>query len=312
MISLKSKIFVAGHNGLVGSAIIRKLRKNGYKNIITVSKKKLDLTNQQKVYKYLKKIRPKFIFIAAAKVGGIYSNSKYKADFITENLLIQTNLIHGAHLNGINELIFLGSSCVYPKKSKQPIKEDYLLSGMLEETNDAYAVAKIAGIKMCQSYNDQYNRNYKCLMPTNTFGPNDNYDDKNSHFLPALIKKVHQIKNSKKKVINLWGNGKPKREIIHVDDIADACIFFMKKKTKHYLINIGSGKDYSIKHYLKLISRVILGNKKIKITYDRSKPNGVYRKVMNISLAKKYGWRPKISLKNSIIKTYKSYLQEIK
>ncbi len=311
MIKLNSKIFVAGHKGLVGSAILRLLKKRGYKNLLTINKKQLDLRDQRKVISFLKKNKPDFIFIAAAKVGGIYSNSKYKADFITENLQIQTNLIHGSYLSGIKDLIFLGSSCVYPKNSKQPIKEDYLLSGKLEETNDAYAVAKIAGIKMCQSYNEQFNLNYKCLMPTNTFGPNDNYDKNNSHFFPALIRKVHQAKITKENFITLWGNGRPKREVIHVDDLADACLFFMKKKTKHTLINIGTGKDYTIKYYLELIIKIIFGeHKKIKIKYDTSKPNGVTRKVMDVSLANKYGWSAKLSLKNSILNAYKSYLRE--
>ena len=230
MIKKKSKIFIAGHKGLVGSAIYRKLKENGYTNLIIADRKNLDLTSQIDVIKFLQIKKPIFIFIAAAKVGGIYDNLKHKADFITENLQIQTNLIHAAYKCGIKELIFLGSSCVYPKKSKQPIKEDYLLSGKLEETNDAYSVAKIAGIKMCQSYNEQYKTKYKCLMPTNTYGPNDNYDKSNSHFFPALIKKIHQLKSSNKNTITLWGNGKAKREVIHVDDIAEACIFFMKKK----------------------------------------------------------------------------------
>ena len=311
MINYSSNIFVAGHKGLVGSAICRKLKTSGYVNIITASKKKLDLRDQKKVINFLKLKKPDFIFIAAAKVGGILSNLKNKADFITENLQIQTNLIHGAYLCGIKDIIFLGSSCVYPKNCKQPIKEDYLLSGKLEGTNDAYAIAKIAGIKMCQSYNEQYRTNYKCLMPTNTFGPNDNYDSINSHFFPALIKKIHGLKN-KKKTITLWGNGRSKREVIHVDDLADACVFFMKKKTKQFLINIGTGRDYTIKFYLELIAKIVLGNKKIKILYDRSKPNGVPRKVMDISLAKRYGWESKISLKSSILSTYKSYLKELK
>ena len=231
MIKLNSKIYVAGHDGLVGSAILRKLKSKGYKNILLVSKQKLDLTNQLKVYKFLKKNKPKFIFMAAAKVGGILSNKKYKADFITENILIQTNIIHGAYLSGVKNLIFLGSSCVYPKNCKQPIKESYLLSGKLEQTNDAYAIAKIAGIKMCQSYNEQYKLNYRCLMPTNTFGPNDNYHEKNSHFFPALIKKIYKLNKKKSDQLVIWGNGKSKREVVHVDDIADACIYFMKKKT---------------------------------------------------------------------------------
>ena len=311
MINYNSRIYIAGHKGLVGSAILRKLKENGYINLITADRKKLDLTDQKKVIQFLKNKKPDFIFIAAAKVGGIYYNLKYKADFITENIQIQTNLIHGAFKCGIKELIFLGSSCVYPKNSKQPIKEDYILSGKLEETNDAYAIAKISGIKMCESYNHQYKTNYKCLMPANTFGPNDNYDKNNSHFFPALIKKVHDLKLNKKKSITLWGNGKPKREVIHVDDVADACIFFMKKKTKHYLINIGTGKDYTIKYFLETMVKIILNKKKINIIYDKSKPNGVLRKVMDVSLAKNYGWKSKINLKNSILMTYRSYLEEI-
>ena len=309
MIDLKSKIYVAGHNGLVGSAIVRKLKKKRYKNILHVNKNKLDLTNQSRVYNYLKKNKPDFIFICAAKVGGIMSNNKYKADFITQNLLIQTNLINGAFLAGVKNLIFLGSSCVYPKNCKQPIKESYLLSGKLEKTNDAYAIAKIAGIKMCQSFNEQYNLNYKCLMPTNTFGPNDNYSQLDSHFFPALIRKVHNLKKTKSNQINLWGNGKPKREIMHVDDLADACIYFMNKKTNHSIINIGTGKDFSINYYAKLISKLLL-HKKIKISYDKTKPNGVLRKVMDVSVAKKYGWKYKIKLEDAILSTYNSFKKE--
>ena len=306
MITKNSKIYIAGHKGLVGSAILRRLKKKGYKNLIFLDRKKLDLTNQQAVYKYLKKQKPKFIFISAAKVGGIYSNNKYKADFISENLIIQNNLIYGAFLAGIKDLIFLGSSCIYPKFCKQPIKESYLLTGKLEESNASYAIAKIAGLKMCQSFNEQYNLNYKCLMPTNTFGPNDNYDTLNSHFFPSLIKKIHNLKIKNSNTLVLWGNGKARREVIYVDDLADACIFFMKKKTREKIINIGTGKDYTIEYYAQLISKLIL-NKKVEIKYDRSKPNGTPRKVMDISLAKKYGWKPNINLKSSIIKTYNSY-----
>ena len=312
MVNKNSKIYVAGHTGLVGSAILRKLRKKGYKKIIYIDRKKLDLTNQKKVFNFFKKKKIDFIFIAAAKVGGVYSNNKYKAEFIYENLSIQNNLIHSAYLSGIKNLIFLGSSCVYPRNCKQPIKEKYLLNGPLESTNDAYAIAKIAGIKMCQSYNEQYNTNYRCLMPTNTFGPNDNYDDLNSHFFPALIKKIHLVKKNNKKKLILWGNGLAKREVIYVDDLADACIYFMKKKTKKPLINIGTGKDYSIRQYANIILKLIIPNKKIKIKYDHSKPNGTPRKVLNISIAKKYGWKAKISLRNAIIKTYRSYLKESK
>jgi len=309
MINLSSKIYIAGHNGLVGSAILRKLRLKGYKNIIFKSRKQLDLKNQNKVFKFLKKNKPDFIFIAAAKVGGIYSNNKYKAEYIFDNLSIQSNLIHNAYLCGVKKLIFLGSSCVYPRLCKQPIKESYLLSGDLEKTNDAYSIAKIAGIKMCESYNSQYKTNYKCLMPTNTFGPNDNYNELNSHFLPALIKKVHQVKIKNKKEIVIWGNGKAKREAIYVDDIAEACIFFMRKNFKETIINIGTGKDYSINQYAKLILNLIIPKRKIKIKYDLSKPNGTPRKVLDIKLAKKYGWRSKTNLKKSILSTYQSFLE---
>ena len=308
MISLKSKIYVSGHKGLVGSAIVRKLQSMGYKNIICKTRKELDLTNQNKVLVFLKKTKPDFIFLAAAKVGGIYSNNKYKADYIYENLSIQTNVIHSAYLCGIKNLIFLGSSCVYPRNCKQPIKEKYLLTGKLEKTNDAYAIAKIAGIKMCESYNLQHNTNYKCLMPTNTFGPNDNYDTFNSHFLPALIKKIYEIKKYNKSEIKLWGNGLAKREIIYVDDIADACLFFMKKKTADYLINIGTGKDYTIRQYVKKLLKILIPNKKVKIKYDLSKPNGTPKKVLDISLAKKYGWKPKSNFKKAIKLTYKDFV----
>ena len=309
MINSNSKIYVAGHRGLVGSAIVKKLIQKGYKNIIVADRKKLDLTNQSKVLLFLKKKKPDFIFIAAAKVGGIYSNNNYKAEFIQENLSIQTNLIHSAYLCGIKNLIFLGSSCVYPRECKQPIKEEYLLSGPLEKTNDAYAVAKIAGIKMCQSYNEQYKTNYKCLMPTNTYGPNDNYDPLNSHFLPSLIRKVHLIKEKKSKHLFLWGNGKPKRELIYVDDLADACLYFMKKKTAHHLINIGTGKDFSIEYYAKQILKILIPGKKVLIKYEKSKPNGTPRKVLDVSLAKKYGWNAKSNFKNSIIQTYNLFLK---
>ena len=310
MININSKIYVAGHRGLVGSAIIRKLNQSGYKKVIVVNKKQLDLTDQSKVYLFLKKKKPDFILIAAAKVGGIYSNNRYKAEFIYENLAIQTNLIHSAYLCGIKNLIFLGSSCVYPRQCKQPIKEEYLLSGPLEKTNDAYAVAKIAGIKMCQSYNEQYKTNYKCLMPTNTYGPNDNYDPLNSHFLPSIVRKVHLIKKKKLKHLILWGNGKSERELIYVDDLADACIHFMKKKTKHHLINIGTGKDFSIEYYAKKILKILIPNKKVMIKYEKSKPNGTPKKVLDISLAKKLGWYAKSNFENSIIQTYKSFLKK--
>ena len=308
MITKNSKIFIAGHNGLVGSAILRRLNILGYKNILTVDKKKLDLTNQKKVFLFLKRNRPQAIIIAAAKVGGIYANNKYRANFIYENLAIQNNLIHSAFLNKIKNLIFLGSSCVYPKNSKQPIKEKYLLTGLLEHTNEPYAIAKIAGIKMCESYNIQYGTNYKCLMPSNTYGPNDNYNLQNSHFFPALIRKIHDSKIKKVNKIILWGTGKPKRELIYVDDVADACIFFLNKKTKESLINIGTGKDIKIEQYAKSIMKFL--NIKINIHFDKTKPDGTPRKLLDTTIAKKYGWRPKISLKDGFFPTYADYLKK--
>ena len=308
MITKNSKIFLAGHNGLVGSAILRRLNILGYKNILTVDKKKLDLTNQNKVFLFLKRNKPQAIIIAAAKVGGINANNKYRADFIYENLAIQNNLIHSAFLNKIKNLIFLGSSCVYPKNSKQPIKEKYLLTGLLEHTNEPYAIAKIAGIKMCESYNIQYGTNYKCLMPSNTYGPNDNYNLQNSHFFPALIRKIHHSKIKKVNKIILWGTGKPKRELIYVDDVADACIFFLNKKTKESLINIGTGKDIKIEQYAKSIMKFL--NIKINIHFDKTKPDGTPRKLLDTTIAKKYGWRPKIGLKDGFFLTYADYLKK--
>jgi GDP-L-fucose synthase len=307
MLNKKSKIYIAGHNGLVGSAIVRKLREKGYNNLITQTRNELDLTNQTKVFNFLKKKKPNFIFLAAAKVGGIHHNNIKRAEFIYENLSIQNNIIHFSHICGIKNLIFLGSSCVYPRNCKQPIKEEYLLSGKLENTNEPYAIAKIAGIKMCENYNYQYGTNYRCLMPTNTFGPNDNYHKLNSHFFPALIRKIRNIEINSKNELTLWGNGKAKREIMYVDDLADACVYFMNKKTKESLINIGTGKEYTIKEYAKRYLKILLPNKKINIKYDLTKPNGSPRKVLDISLAKRYGWRPKSDLNKAIIATYKDF-----
>ena len=309
MITKNSKIYVAGHKGLVGSSLVRNLNDYGYKNILTADRKKLDLTDQKKTFFFLKKNKPKFIFICAAKVGGIFANNRFKGEFIYENLQIQNNLIHGAFKNNIKNLIFLGSSCVYPRHSKQPIKEDYLLKSSLEKTNEPYAIAKIAGIKLCESYNYQYGTNYLCLMPTNTFGPNDNFDLLTSHFIPALIKKTHYLIKSNKKILKIWGNGLAKREVIYVDDIAKACIYFMNKKTRHSLINIGTGRDYSIRNYAKKILKIL--NVNAKIVYDRSKPNGTLRKLMNISLAKSYGWKPITSFEQGVKLSYHSYLTNI-
>jgi GDP-L-fucose synthase len=306
MISKNSKIFVAGHRGLVGSAVVRRLKIHGFKNILTISKNKLDLTNQSKTYNFLKKNKPKFIIICSAKVGGILANNTFKAEFIYDNLQIQNNLIHNAYINKIDNLIFLGSSCVYPRDCKQPIKEKYLLNGELEKTNEPYAIAKIAGIKLCESYNYQYGTNYLCLMPTNTFGPNDNYNLKTSHFIPALIRKAHELKKNKNKTLYLWGSGKVRREAIYVDDIADACIHFMNKKTKESLINIGSGKDYTILQFAKKILNIV--GVKAHIKLDRTKPDGTPRKLLDITEAKKYGWKSKITLEDGLLKAYKSFI----
>ena len=304
-----SKIFIAGHNGMVGSALLRHFKKKNYKNLIFQNKKKLNFLDQKKTEKFLKKIKPDFVIIAAAKVGGIFANQKYKANFIYENLMIQNNLIHSSYLAGVKKLIFLGSSCIYPKYSKQPIKEDYLLSGNLEPTNDAYAVAKIAGVKMCEAYNKQFNLNYICLMPTNLFGQNDNYDLKNSHFFPALIKKVFFAKKNKHKSLEIWGNGKPKRELMYVDDLANACEYFLKIKTKHTLINIGSGIEKTIEDYAKFIMKKM--KIKLSLKYNRNKPNGTMRKIVDTSLAKKYGWKHKFSLEEGFNLTIKDFLKKI-
>ena len=299
-----SNIFVAGHKGLVGSAILRMLKKTGYKNIITANRNKLNLLNQSKTFNFIKKNKIDIVIIAAAKVGGIKANNKYKAEFIYNNLQIQNNLIHGAYLAGIQNLLFLGSSCIYPRKSKQPMKESYLLSGFLEKTNEPYAVAKIAGLKMCESYNYQFKTNFKCLMPTNTFGPNDNYDINNSHFLPALLRKVILAKRLKKKSITLWGTGKCKREVIHVDDVASAVIFFLKKKIPQTYLNIGSGKEMKISDYANLVKNTIYPTLNIKFNKDKSL-DGVKRKLLDSSVARSFGWKPKIEISKGIELTYK-------
>ena len=311
MIYKKSKIYIAGHKGLVGSAILRKLRLKKYQNLIYKTRNQLDLTDQSKVYTFLKKNKPDAVIIAAAKVGGIQANNESKAEFIYENLAIQNNLIHGSYKAGVKNLIFLGSSCVYPKNCKQPIKEQYLLSGYLEKTNEPYAIAKIAGINLCSSYNSQYNLNYKCLMPCNAYGINDNYDLKTSHFLPALIRKIIHAINNKKNYIKIWGSGNPLREVIISDDIADACIFFLNKKTKETLINIGSGVEKSINDYAKFIMKHL--QLKLNIKHENKKLDGTPRKLLDSSLAKKYGWKPKISLEDglgfAINDFIKSYIQ---
>ncbi len=307
MIAKNDKIFLAGHNGMVGSAILKKLKLRGYKKIITVSKSKLNLLDQKKVEIFLKKKKPKIVIIAAARVGGILANNNNKANFLYENLMIQTNLIHSSFLAGVKNLIFLGSSCIYPKNVKQPIKEKSFMTGKLEETNDAYALAKITGVKMCKDYSKQYNLNYKTLMPANMFGTNDNYNLKSSHFFPALIKKIYLAKKNRKKKLIIWGTGKAKRELLFVDDFADACIFFMKKKTKESFINIGSGNEKSIVGFAKFIMKKL--KVKLKINYDNSKPNGMKRKILDLSISRKYGWVSKTSLDKAFNLVYQDFVK---
>ena len=309
MINKKSRIFVTGHKGLVGSAVIKRLNYLGFKKIITIDKKKLDLRNQKKVFDFFKKNKIDGVINAAATVGGILANLKSKADFIYNNIVIQNNIIHACYLNNIKDLIFLGSSCIYPKLCKQPIKESYLLTGELEKTNEPYAIAKIAGIKMCESYNFQYNTNFKCLMPCNLYGPNDNYDLKTSHFFPALIKKIYYAKKKKSKKIIVWGSGNPKRELMHVDDLADACVFFFKKKTKESLINVGTGDEKKIIQYVNFLKKKMNFNG--KISFDKSKPDGTPRKVIDSSIAHRYGWKSKISLSKGFDFTYENFLKSM-
>ena len=308
MINKNSKIFVAGHNGMVGSAILRRLNKLNYKKVFFQTRSQLDLTDQKKVFKYFKKLKPDAVILAAAKVGGIKANNEKRAEFIYENLSIQNNVIHSSFQNGVMNLIFLGSSCVYPKKSRIPIKENYLLSNYLEKTNEPYAIAKIAGINLCESYNHQYGVNYKCLMPCNAYGINDNYDPDGSHFLPALIRKIIEAIKKNKEFIQIWGSGKPLRELIFSDDIADACIYFLNKKTNHSLINVGSGVEKSINDYAKYIMKYLGVNLKIK--HGKNNLDGTYRKLMDSSLAKKYGWKYKTDLSSGLAITINDYLEK--
>ena len=304
-LSKKRKIFIAGHNGMVGSAILRHLKKKGYKNIIIKNKNKLNLLNQKKTEKFFKIAKPDYVVIAAARVGGIWANQNYKANFIYENLMIQTNIIHSAYKTGIKKLIFLGSTCIYPKFSKQPIKEEYLLTGELESTNDAYSIAKIAGLKMCEAYNKQYNLNYICLMPTNLYGPNDNFDEKSSHVIPGLIARMHNAKINNSKEFKIWGTGKPLREFLFVNDFADAVQFIIDNNINEKLLNIGSGKEISILDLVKLIKNII--NFEGELTFDFEKPDGNPRKLLDSSKINSLGWSPKTELIDGIEKTYNWY-----
>ena len=298
MIDINSKVFIAGHKGMLGSSILRKLKKKGYKKIITIDKKKLDLRKQDEVTKFFRNKKPDAVIIAAAKVGGIKANIENPANFISDNLQIQTNLISTSHFYDVKKLILFGSSCIYPKNLKKPIKETQILTGALEETNESYAVAKIAGIKMIESFNKQYNRNYICLMPCNLFGPNDNYDLENSHFLPALIKKIY-LASKKNKIVKLWGTGKPLREVLYVDEVADACEFFLRKKVKKTLINIGSNTEMTINEYANLIKKKIDPEVMIKFNKDK-KLDGVMRKKLNLTLANSYGWKSKMNFSQKL------------
>lgn len=303
----QDKIFVAGHRGMVGSAIVRKLNQKGFANIITRSSKELDLTNQLLVNEFFETEKPQFIFLAAAKVGGIHANNTYRADFLYQNLMMESNVIHAAYINNVEKLFFLGSSCIYPKAAPQPLKEEYLLTGPLEQTNEPYAIAKIAGIKLCESYRRQYNCNFISAMPTNLYGPNDNYDLNNSHVLPALIRKFHTAKVESKDEVVVWGTGTPLREFLHVDDLAEACFYLMQNYNEEQLVNVGSGVDISIKDLALLVKKIVgfTGN----LIFDETKPDGTYRKLMDVSKLEKLGWKYTIELEKGIEMVYQDVLK---
>ncbi len=301
------KIYVAGHNGMVGSAIVRRLREAGFANIITRSSAELNLTRQADVERFFSEEKPDYVFLAAAKVGGILANNTFRGQFIYENLMIQNNVIHQAHVNNAKKLMFLGSSCIYPKMAPQPLKEEYLLTGLLEPTNEPYAIAKIAGIKLCDSYRSQYGSNFISVMPTNLYGPNDNYNIQNSHVLPALIHKIHLAKVQQAPSVVVWGTGTPKREFLYVDDMADACVFLMQGYDEPGLINIGTGEDISIAE-LVLLVREIIGYEG-RIEWDTSKPDGTPRKLMDVSKLNSLGWKARVGLREGIQKAYQDFLQ---
>lgn len=305
-ITKPSKILVAGARGMVGSAIVRRLQNGGYPQVLAPPRAELDLMDQPAVYAYLGEQKPDYIFMAAAKVGGIQANNTLRADFIFQNLTVQNNLIHGAHLAGVDRLMFLGSSCIYPKLAPQPIKEEYLLTGLLEPTNEPYAIAKIAGIKMCDAYNAQYGHHYVSAMPTNLYGPNDSYDLTNSHVLPALIRKAHEAKLRGDKEYVVWGSGLPRREFLYVDDLADACVYLMETGLEQPLINIGSGSDVSIQELAETVMRVIGFNG--QVVYDRSKPDGTPRKLMDSSRLYATGWRSRVPLEEGVRRSYDDFL----
>ncbi len=301
-----AKIYIAGHRGMVGSGLERKLRKEGYNNIVTRTSAELDLRNQQAVNDFFEKEKPAFVILAAAKVGGIHANNTYRAEFIYDNLMIEANIIHASYLNKVNKLLFLGSSCIYPKMAQQPLKEEYLLSGYLEPTNQPYAIAKIAGIEMCESYRAQYDCNFISAMPTNLYGTNDNYHPENSHVLPALIRRIVLAKNNNEPTVTIWGSGTPRREFLHVDDLADACYFLLQNYNENGLVNIGWGEDVAIKELAELIVTEV--GFKGQIVFDTTKPDGTMRKLMDTQKLNKLGWFPKIKLNEGIRKTISEYL----
>jgi len=301
-------IYVAGHSGMTGSAIVRALKAQGFSNILAASSKELDLRNQQQVQHFFQKHRPDCVFMAAARVGGIHANNTFRADFLYENLMMECNVIHAAYQTGVKKLLFLGSSCIYPKMAAQPLKEEYLLSGPLEETNEPYAIAKIAGIKLCENYRRQYNCRFISVMPTNLYGPNDNYHPEHSHVLPALLRKFHEAVLHKKEEVIVWGSGTPRREFMHVDDMADACVFLMKTYDEAVHINVGTGEDITIRELAELIARIT--GFKGTIRYDTSKPDGTPRKLLDVSRLHALGWKHKISLEAGIKQVYDSLLKK--
>jgi GDP-L-fucose synthase len=303
----KDKIYVAGHRGMVGSAIVRKLNEEGFSNIVTKSSSELDLRNQQEVKDFFENEKPAYVFLAAAKVGGIMANNTYKAEFLYDNLLIETNIINAAYKNDVTKLLFLGSSCIYPKLAPQPLKEEYLLSGYLEATNEPYAIAKIAGIKLCEYYREQFGCNYISVMPTNLYGPNDNYDLQNSHVLPALIRKFHTAKINGDPSVTVWGSGSPKREFLYVDDLANACYYLMLNYDEKQFLNIGTGEDLTILELAELIKKIT--GFEGEIIWDSTKPDGTPRKLMDVSKAHSLGWKHVINLEEGIKKTYANFLQ---
>ena len=306
----EDKIYIAGHKGLVGSSIFNILKQSEFINIIIKTRQDLDLTNQEAVRSFFKKEKPEYVFLAAAKVGGIMANLKGPAEFIYKNLAIQTNVIHQAYIHNVKKLLFLGSSCIYPRHAPQSMQEKHLLTGLLEPTNESYAIAKIAGIKMCQAYNRQYGTNFISVMPANLYGPGDNFDLNNSHVLPALIRKFHEAKITDKPYVEIWGSGRPRREFLYVYDLAEACIFLMHNYDDSDIINIGAGKDISVMELAVVIKEIVGYQGEIKL--DRSKPDGMPRKLLDSSKIKSLGWKPKIDLRTGINKTYKWFLEENK